>query len=328
MRSELYGEIEPIRSGFLQTDSVHKIYWEECGNPNGKAVLFLHGGPGAGISPSHRRFFDPQFYRIILFDQRGCGKSTPFGEISDNSTDHLIADIESLRRQLQIEQWLIFGGSWGVTLALAYGTTYPARCLGFILRGVFLARPSEIDWFLNGMRHFFPEVWSQFVATIPEAERSDLLSAYCQRLFHPDPRIHLPAAKAWSRYEFGCSHFTSNAVSPERSRNLTAFAPPQMTEEDDYASLALARMEAHYFHKDRFIHEESLLQRLASVNHLPATIIQGRYDIVCPMITAHEVACAWPKAVFTIIPDAGHSAQEPPIRAALVAATEQFKTIL
>ena len=205
LRTHLYPEIDPYGTGRLKRDGLHSLYWEQSGNPEGTPVLFLHGGPGAGASPAHRRFFDPAHYRIVIYDQRGAGRSTPLGELRDNTTPHLVADIERLREHLGIERWLVFGGSWGSTLALAYGIAHPERCLGFVLRGIFLCRRSEIDWFLYGLRHLFPEAWRAFSGALPEAERGDLLAGYYRRLIDPDPTVHLPAARAWSTYEGMCS---------------------------------------------------------------------------------------------------------------------------
>jgi proline iminopeptidase len=232
IRGELYPEIEPYNSGLLRLDDTHQMYWEECGNPRGAPVVFLHGGPGAGSAPAHRRFFDPAHYRIVVYDQRGAGRSRPLGELRDNTTPLLVEDLEKLRRHLGAERWLVFGGSWGSTLALAYGIEHPERCTGLILRGIFLCRKSEIDWFLYGVRNLFPEAWRAFAGAIPEAERRDLLSAYYSRLTNPDPAVHMPAARAWSIYEGSCSTLLA---SPE---TVAYFA-------SDVVALGLARIEAH-----------------------------------------------------------------------------------
>lgn len=310
--TELYPEIEPYQQGMLPLDARHTMYWEQSGNPDGIPVLFLHGGPGAGSTASHRRFFDPLHYRIIIYDQRGAGRSIPLGEFHDNTTPHLIADIETLRQHLAIDKWLVFGGSWGSTLALAYGEAHPTRCLGFILRGIFLCRKSEIDWFLYGLRHFFPEAWHDFVAPLSPAEQKDILSAYYQRLMNPDPAIHLPAARAWGRYEGSCSTLLP---SPETVNYFSS----------DNVALGLARMEAHYFSHDIFLPQNALLDNISKLHDLPAVIVQGRYDAVCPIISAYDLHHAWPQAEYIIIEDAGHSAWEPGIRSALVQATEKFK---
>jgi proline iminopeptidase len=312
---ELFPEIAPNRHGYIEPGRLHRIYWEESGNPEGIPVLFLHGGPGSGTSPLQRRFFDPSRYRIILFDQRGSGKSTPYASISDNTTPHLIADIELLRTTLGIEKWLVFGGSWGSTLALAYGEAHPQACLGFILRGIFLCRKSEIDWFLYGMRAIFPEAWREFSGHIPESERDDLLAAYHARLVDPDPAVHIPAARAWAHYEAACSTLLPN------ESLINSF-------ESDAIALSLARIEAHYFVNDIFLPENSLLDNLHKIRHLPAVIVQGRYDGVCPIVTADELARAWPEAFYEIVPDAGHSAFEPGIARALIGATDAFRDML
>ena len=314
-RAELYPELEPYGSGMLRLDGVHRMYWEQSGNPHGIPVLFLHGGPGAGAAPAHRRFFDPARYRIVIFDQRGAGRSTPLGELKDNTTPHLIADIERLRQHLRIERWLVFGGSWGSTLALAYGEAHPARCTGFILRGVFLCRASETEWFIHGLRNFFPEAWRRFVETIPEAERTDLLRAYYRRLTDPNPAVHMAAARAWSTYEGACSTLLP---SPD---TVAYFA-------GDTVALGLARIEAHYFLHQVIAPANDLINRVERIRRLPAFIVQGRYDMVCPIVSADELARAWPEAEYTVVPDAGHSAMEPGIRARLVTATEKLKRAL
>jgi proline iminopeptidase len=314
VRAELYPEIEPYNAGMLALDGRHRMYFEESGNPQGAPVLFLHGGPGAGAAPSHRRFFDPAHYRIVIFDQRGAGRSTPLGDITDNTTPLLVADIEKLREHLGIKQWLVFGGSWGSTLALAYAEFHPERCSGLILRGIFLCRKSEIDWFLYGLRNIFPEAWRAFTDPIPEAERDNLLTAYHRRLTDPDPAVHMPAARAWGTYEGSCSTLMP---SPE---TVAYFA-------GDVVSLGLARIEAHYFKNDIFLPENSLLANVDRIRNIPCVIVQGRYDAVCPIVSADDLHRAWPEAEYHIIPDAGHSAWEPGICAALVRACEKFKSL-
>ncbi|MFN3752226.1 MAG: prolyl aminopeptidase [Thiobacillus sp.] len=307
----LYPPIDPYASGMLDTGGRHRIYWETAGHPDGIPVLFMHGGPGAGTSPAQRRFFDPARYRIVLFDQRGCGRSTPHGELADNTTPHLIADMEGLRALLGIDRWLVFGGSWGSTLALAYAEAHPARCLGLVLRGIFLCRKSEIDWFLYGIRAFFPEAQRQLAEFIPPAERGDLLAAYHRRLIDPDPWVHRPAAHQWATFEAACSTLLPN---PEL---VAAFG-------SDQTALSLARIEAHYFVNDIFLPRDSLLANLGRIRSVPAIIVQGRYDAVCPIVTADELARAWPEARYVIVPDAGHSAFEPGIARELVAACDRF----
>lgn len=314
-RTELYPDIEPLAAGRLAVDGLHTLYFEESGNRDGVAVVVLHGGPGAGGSPSHRRFFDPDFYRIIVFDQRGAGRSTPHGELRHNTTQHLVGDLEALRSHLRIERWLLFGGSWGSTLALAYAQARPQHCLGLVLRGIFLCRRSEIDWFLYGMRNVFPEDWRSFAGHVPEQERQDLLAAYWRRLDDPDPAVQIAAARAWSTYEGACSTLLPSA-------DTVAYFS------GDRVALGLARIEAHYFRHGGFLADNQLLANVQRVRALPGVIVQGRYDMVCPIATADELYQAWPEAQYVVVPNAGHSAWEPGIRAALVSATERFKTVL
>ncbi|HYL33741.1 MAG TPA: prolyl aminopeptidase [Stellaceae bacterium] len=311
-RQDLFPPIEPYQSGMLPLDGHHTMYWEQSGNPAGLPAVFLHGGPGAGATPTHRRFFDPAIYRIVVFDQRGAGRSTPLGETHDNTLRHLIADIERLRVHLGIERWLVFGGSWGSTLALAYAETHPDRCSGLVLRGIFLCRQSEIDWFLYGMRAVFPEAWRNFSGFIPENERADLLTAYIRRLMDPTPAMHMPAARAWSTYEGVCSTLLP---SPD---TVAAFG-------EDRMALGLARIEAHYFRHHVINPAHDLVARVDCIREVPAVIVQGRYDMVCPVVSADELHRAWPEAQYVIVPDAGHSAMEPGIRTELVAATERMK---
>ncbi len=313
-RRKLYPEIEPYNAGLLDLDGLHRMYWEESGNPRGEPVVFLHGGPGAGAAPAHRRFFDPAYYRIVIFDQRGAGRSLPLGELGNNTTPHLVADIERLRAHLNIERWIVFGGSWGSTLALAYAETHPDRCKALILRGIFLCRRSEIDWFLYGLRTIFPEPWAELVRPIPAAERGDLLAAYHRRLIDPDPAVHMPAARAWSMYEGACSTLLPSA------ETVAYFA-------GDVVALGLARIEAHYFTHDIFLPQNALLDNVGRIREIPAIIVQGRYDAVCPIVTADDLHRAWPEAEYLVVPDAGHSAWEPGICAALVNAMEKFKTV-
>jgi proline iminopeptidase len=312
LTDSVFPPIEPYRKGFLPVDELHTLYWEECGNPNGVPVLFLHGGPGAGLSPKHRQFFDPDHYRIVLFDQRGAGQSTPLGEVRQNDTGLLIGDIERLRAMLGIAQWLVFGGSWGSTLALAYGQTHPQRCTGFVLRGIFLCTRPEIEWFFNGIQWFFPKEFERFVADIAPAERGDLLQAYAKRLFGDDPEQSLQAARTWSRYEGSCLHLLQH---------------PEVAEQfgTDAVALGVGRLEAHYFLHDAFLTDDQLIRNIDRIRHLPAAIIQGRYDVVCPIRSAWRLHQAWPEASFEIVEDAGHAAFEPGIASALVAATERFR---
>ncbi|NBV16628.1 prolyl aminopeptidase [Janthinobacterium sp.] len=306
--SPLFPALTPNRHGMLAVDDIHTIYWEECGNPDGIPVLFLHGGPGAGLSPQHRRFFDPLRYRVILFDQRGAGKSTPLGEWHNNTTQLLIADIERLRAQFGIDQWLVFGGSWGSTLALAYGQAHPAACLGFVLRGIFLCTQAEIDWFIDGVRWFYPELHEEFAALIPPEERGDLLAAYAKRILSSDPAVYWPAARAWSRFE---------------GRRVYLMPQPEDAP-NDALDLGVGRLESHYMANLGFFEEDQLIRNMDRIAHLPAVIVQGRYDAICPPLSAYRLQQAWPGAQLDMIPDAGHGALEHGIASALVRATERF----
>ena len=308
----LFPPLEPYNAGFLDLEAPHRMYYEECGNPHGVPVVFLHGGPGAGASAVHRQFFDPAFYRIVVYDQRGAGRSVPLGCLENNTTPRLVEDLEKLRTKLGVERWIVFGGSWGSTLALAYAEHHPERCRALVLRGIFLCRPSEIDWFLYGLRTIFPEAWRTFSGFIPEAERRDLLKAYHTRLVNPDPAVHMPAARSWSVYEGSCSTLLPNP-------SLVAdFA-------SDRVALGLARIEAHYFVNDIFLPKDFLLREARRLKDIPGIIVQGRYDIVCPAISADDLHRAWPEAEYTVVADAGHSAFEPGIRSRLVAAMEGLK---
>ena len=311
-RGDLFPEIGPFETGYLPLSAGHVMYWEQVGNPRGRPVLFLHGGPGAGAGAVHRRFFDPDFWRIVIFDQRGAGRSRPLGSLQDNTTPDLVADIELLRAHLGVERWLLFGGSWGSTLALAYAQAHPDRVIGSVLRGVFLGRPEEVDWFLHGLRAVFPDTHANFVNFLQPAERQDVLGGYLRRLTDADPQIHMPAARAWSVYEGSCSTLLP---SPD---TVASFA-------QDRTALGLARIEAHYFANNLFLPPEGLLGRMDRLAGIPAEIVQGRYDMICPAATAFDLAAAWPTARLTIVPDAGHSALEPGIRRALVAAVERFR---
>lgn len=311
-RGDLFPDIGPFETGQLPLSDAHVMYWEQVGNPNGRAVLFLHGGPGAGAGAVHRRFFDPQYWRQVIYDQRGAGRSRPLGSLVANTTPNLVSDIEILRAHLGIDRWLLFGGSWGSTLALAYAQAHPDRVAGLVLRGVFLGRPQEVDWFLHGMGRVFPEAHAAFRNFLPEAERHDLLGSYNTRLCHPDPNIHMPAARAWSTYEGSCSTLLP---SPD---TVLSFA-------HDRSALGLARIEAHYFAHQLFLPESGLLAHMPRVAHIHGEIVQGRYDMICPPAAAFDLADAWSRARLTIIPDAGHSALEPGVRRALVAAVERFR---
>jgi proline iminopeptidase len=308
----LFPEIEPYATGRIPLDAIHVMQWEACGNPNGVPLVFLHGGPGGGSLPHHRRFYDPAFWNIVLYDQRGAGRSTPAAELADNTTPHLVADLERLREELGIERWLVFGGSWGSTLALAYAQAHPERVLGLVLRGIFLATDTEIDWFMHGMRNVFPEAWRAFVEALPAAERADLLANYYRRLTDTDPARHLPAARAWDRYEGACT-------------TLLPIADPLGRFDGDAAALAIARIEAHYFVNQGFLAPNQLQDGVAKIRHIPCAIVQGRYDIVCPTVTADALARAWPEAEYVVVPDAGHSVREPGITRELVAAVKRMQ---
>jgi proline iminopeptidase len=312
-RRQLYPPIEPYRHGHLAVGGGHNIYFEECGNPDGKPAVFLHGGPGGGGDANARRFFDPSRYRIVVFDQRGAGRSRPHASLADNTTWHLVSDIEHLRGELGIERWLVFGGSWGSTLALAYAERHPDRVSELVLRGIFLLRRAELEWFYqDGAGALFPEYWRDFLEPIPEAEQSDMLAAYHRRLNDPDPDVQMAAARAWSIWEGATS-----ALVP--SEDLRAhFSAPEF-------ALPLARIETHYFVNGGFLeHENELLEGVDAIRGIPAVIVQGRYDVVCPPRTAWDLAARWPEARLEIVTDAGHSAYEPGITDALVAATDDF----
>jgi len=312
MRS-LYPPIDPYHTFRLQVSPLHNLYIEEVGHPQGKPVLFLHGGPGGGTAPIHRQFFDPQRWRIILFDQRGCGKSTPHAELEGNTTWALIQDIETIRETLGLDQWTVFGGSWGSTLALAYAQTHPDRCHGLILRGMFTLRQKEIRWFYQeGASYLYPDAWEQYLAPIPEVERDDLLSAYYRRLTSEDRQTRLKAARAWAIWEASTSKLIPDA-NLVKSFGTDAFA------------LAFARIECHYFVNQGFFEvDDYLLQNVDRIRHIPGVIVQGRYDVVCPTTTAWALHRAWPEAEFILVPEAGHSALEPGIIDALITATDAF----
>jgi proline iminopeptidase len=311
--SGLYPEIEPHRTGRLRVDGLHHIYWEESGNPDGKPVVFLHGGPGGGTEPKHRRFFDPDAYRIILFDQRGCGKSTPHASLVDNTTPHLVDDIEALRRHLAVERWQVFGGSWGSTLALAYAQRYPDRVTELVLRGIFTFAPDEIDWFYRtGTRALFPEAYERFLAAIPPDEHDDIIAAYHRRLIGGDRAQQEAAARAWSIWECGVATLRQDP-------DLIAHC------EDVGFTLAFARIECHYFINDGFLERSTqLLDDLPKIRHIPGIIVHGRYDVICPVRNAWRLHKAWPESELVVIDDAGHSANEPGMVEALVAATDRF----
>jgi proline iminopeptidase len=311
---ELYPPIEPYDSGRLQVSPIHNIYYEQAGNPEGQPVVFLHGGPGGGIVSDYRRYFDPAAYRVVLFDQRGSGQSTPHAELEGNTTWDLVDDIEKLRTRLGFESWHVFGGSWGSTLALAYAETHPERVRSLTLRGIFLCRPEEIRWFYQeGASWLFPDVWEEYEKVIPEEERDDFVSAYYRRLTSEDEAVRIEAARAWSVWEGSTSKLLFDYASVEK------FADPEF-------ALAFARIECHYFMNNAFFPTDNhLIENVGKIRHIPATIVQGRYDVVCPIKSAWELHKAWPEADFRVVPDAGHSITEPGIIHELVSATDRFK---
>ncbi|MCG8554222.1 MAG: prolyl aminopeptidase [Proteobacteria bacterium] len=311
---ELYPQLRPYQTGRLRVDDEHELYFEESGNPRGKAALFVHGGPGGGTNPRQRRFWDPRHYRIVLFDQRGCGRSQPHASLHNNTTWHLVADIERLREHLGIERWQVFGGSWGSTLALAYAQEHPSAVSELILRGVFLLRRHELHWFYQqGANHIYPDAWEAFVEPIPEPERDDLMRAYYRRLTCDDPVVRLRAARAWSIWEASTS---SLVVVPDVLKDMAA---------ENFA-LAFARIECHYFVNEGFLGSpNALIDNVDRIRHLPGVIVHGRYDVVCPMQAAWDLHRAWPEADFRICKRSGHSAFEPEIVHELVSATDRFR---
>jgi proline iminopeptidase len=309
----LYPEIEPFDRGFLKVSALHTLYYEQSGNPHGKPVVFLHGGPGGGTNPKCRRFFDPAVYRIVLFDQRGCGKSTPHAELTDNTTWDLVADIERVRGHLGIGRWQVFGGSWGSTLALAYAQTHPDKVTELVLRGIFMLRRWELEWFYQkGCDALYPDAWETYLNAIPEAERGDLMSAYHRRLTGADAKTRTAAARAWSVWEGATSFLWQDKTYMESSA------------EDEFA-LAFARIECHYFVNGGFFeHDDQLLRNIDRIRNIPAVIVQGRYDVVCPLRSAWDLHRAWPEADLRIVQDAGHSAFEPGNVHELLEATDRF----
>lgn len=312
----LYPAVEPYDSGHIRVSPVHQLYYEQCGVPNGKPVVFLHGGPGAGLVPDYRRFFDPDAYRIILFEQRGAGRSTPHASLDDNTTWHLVQDIEHIREHFGIDQWLVFGGSWGSTLALAYAESHPERVRGLVLRGIFLCRPKEISWFYedsHGASAIFPDNWEPYFSLIPEDERGDMIGAYYRRLTSDDESVRLEAAKAWAKWEA-----SALKLLPDQSL-IDEFTEPDK-------ALAVARIECHYFVNNCFFETDNyLLEHVDRIRDIPAVIVHGRYDVVCPFMNAWDLHRAWPEAELQIIPDAGHAATERGIADALVRATDSFR---
>lgn len=309
----MYPVIEPCATGELDVSDDHRLAYELCGNPAGVPAIVLHGGPGGGSRPEYRRFFDPAYYRIVAFDQRGAGHSTPYASIEHNTTADLVNDIEALRRHLGIDRWLVFGGSWGSTLGLAYAAAHPQACLALVLRGIWLCRPADLWWWFQGLRIVQPERWRTFAGHVPSVERGDLLAAYFRRLTDSDPAVHLPAAMRWKAYEVGCS----------------TLLPSQTADElDVHNALSLARIEAHYMRNSVFLRDGYLLDAVPRFRHVPGVIVHGRYDMLCPVDGALMLAEAWPEARFCIVPDAGHSAMEPGTCARLVEATDRLRDVL
>jgi proline iminopeptidase len=311
---ELYPPIEPYRTGRLTVDPPHDLYWEESGRPDGTPVVFVHGGPGGGTEPDHRRYFDPEAYRIILFDQRGCGRSTPRASLELNTTWGLVGDMERLRAMLDIERWVVFGGSWGSTLSLAYAERHPERVRALVLRGIFMLRPHELRWFYQeGASFLFPDAWEAYLAPIPETERVDLVAAYHRRLTASDPSVRLAAARAWSVWEASTSRLRPDP------HLIETFGVGEFAE-------AFARIECHYFVNGGFFEpRDQLLREVDRVRAIPGVIIQGRYDVVCPMTTAWDLHRAWPEATFEVVGDAGHAAAEPGTVDRLIEATDRFR---
>jgi proline iminopeptidase len=314
-KGDFYPAIRPYKSGFLRVSPVHEIYYEESGNPRGKPVVFLHGGPGGGTDPKMRRFFNPKRYRIVLFDQRGCGKSKPSASLVDNTTWHLVSDIEAIREHLKIERWQVFGGSWGSTLALAYAQKHPQRCTELVLRGIFLLRRTELTWFYQeplGAASMFPDLWEQYLAPLSDEERKDCMQSYYKRLTSDNRATLLEAARAWSIWEGALSYMKLNPNYVKRFG-------------DSQFAAAFARIECHYFVNGGFLERpDQLLEDVPKIRHLPAVIVQGRYDVVCPARSAWDLHKAWPEADLRIVPDAGHAAFEPGIARELVLATDRF----
>ena len=312
-RRTLYPEIEPYRSGHLDVGDGHSLYWELCGNPEGKPVVFLHGGPGSGSSPDHRRQFDPQAYNILVFDQRGCGRSTPFASLEANTTWHLVEDIEKLRVEVaQVDKWQVFGGSWGSTLSLAYAQKYPERVTELVLRGIFLFQQTELDWLYRyGASELFPEGWDAFIGLVPQDERGDPVEAYRKRLTSDDPAVQLAAAKAWSTWE---------------ALTVTLLPDPKMMAEftEDRHAISIARIENHYMANKGWLEEGQLLRGVDKIRHIPAVIVQGRHDCCTPPRAAWQLKKAWPEVDLQIVPDGGHLYSEPGVLDGLIRATDRF----
>ena len=326
----LYPELEPFNKNWLNVGQTHQIYFEECGNPTGRPVVFLHGGPGSGCNPTQRRFFDPAHYRIVLFDQRGCGRSKPQGEVIANTTDALVDDIEALRMHLNIEKWHVFGGSWGSTLAIAYAVKHAARIISLTLRGIFLSRPAELKWFLGDVQHFFPEVWHKLVQYLPANQQNDVLNAYAALIFNDDISVSGEAAVQWNAFENAIMRLKPLDTSAKPAAKEPIEPKTKTLEElnnERITEVARARVQIHYILNQCFVDGEALLKQAVSLANIPTIIVQGRYDMVCPPQTAWALHQAMPHAQFTMVADAGHSAMEPGVTSALIAATETFKTL-
>ena len=310
---DFFPHIEPRRTGMLPLDDLHTMYWEECGNPEGIPVVYVHGGPGSGSLPEKRRWYDPDAYRIILFDQRGAFRSTPLAEVERNTTQLLVEDMEALRKMLGIDKWLVTGGSWGSTLSMAYGQAHPHACLGFVLRGIFLGSPDEIDWFLHGIRRFFPKAHDDFVGWLPEREKHDILAAYEKHLFARDAKVRMDAARRWFDYTQACSLLRQNpALAEEAARN-------------DPVVYGTGRLDAFYFRNSMFLEPGSLLGNIGRISHLPLMIVQGGHDVITPPAAAYGIHRAWPGSVMHVAADAGHSPREPGIRSKVIQSIEYFK---
>jgi len=310
--ANVFDPIHPYISHHLAVDDVHTLYVEECGNPKGLPVVFLHGGPGAGCSPLHRRYFDPAIYRIVLFDQRGCGKSTPHASLQNNTTWDLVADLEAIREHLNIQQWVVFGGSWGSTLGLVYAETHPESVSGLILRGIFLARDRDVQWFYQeGTSRLFPDYWEKFIEPIAESERTDMVGAFYRQLTGEDEMQQLRAARAWSVWEGMTATLQSNSEVVENFSNA-------------YSALSIARIECHYFINKSWLEPDQIIRDIDKIRHIPGYIVHGRYDVICPVEQAWQLSAAWPEAKLSIIADAGHAVVEQGITEALLAATQEL----
>ncbi len=309
----LFPSIQPYQEDYLEVTALHQLWYAQYGNPRGIPIVVIHGGPGFGCSPNDMRYFDPSYFRIILFDQRGAKRSKPFGELRKNTTQYLIEDIETLRIHLGIKKWLVFGGSWGSALAMLYGETHPKFCLGFILRGIFLGRKHEYEQVWYGMKDTFPEVWDEVQKFLPVSERKDLIGAYYKRLIDPNPKIHMPAARAFTKYDFSCALLRSD---PSFLNKIL---------EDETTVLGLARTFTYYCKKKFFLKKDELIKNLPRIRHLPSIIVHGRYDTICRASVAYELYQKWPGSKLVFVQDAGHSALEPGIAKALIEAAETFK---